>query len=101
MDESLTPPPDESASAPVEYERRVYVPHYEGWSAQIKTNWDKDYCYTKNPGEDYFHLLLCGEVYLANGEERLCLNCAKRRGVITDDRLYWQRGVRRAPPPAF
>ena len=101
MEESLTPQPDEPVSASVDNERRVYVPHYEGWTAQIKTNWDKDYCYTKTPGEDYFHLLLCGEVFLANGEERLCLNCAKRRGVITDDRLYWQRGVRRAPPPAF
>ncbi len=31
----------------------------------------------------------------------LCLNCAVRRSVATDDRLYWQRGARRAPPPAF
>ncbi len=99
MDESISQPLPVPAELAIE--RRVYVPHFEGWSARIKTSWDKDYCYTKNPSEDYFHLLLCGEVYLENGEERLCLNCARRRGVTTDDRLYWQRGVRRAPPPAL
>jgi hypothetical protein len=99
MDESITPEP--APASKIEYERRIYVPHFEGWTAKIKTSWDKDYCYSKNPGEDYFHLLLCGEVYLENGEERLCLNCAVRRSVATDDRLYWQRGARRAPPPAF
>ena len=99
MDESNSPPTPE----PIDFatERRMYVPHFEGWSARIKTNWDKDYCFAKNPGEDYFHLLLCGEVFLENGAERLCLTCAQRRGVATNDRLYWQRGVRRAPPPAL
>ncbi len=76
-------------------------PAFRGLDRQDQDQLDKDYCYSKNPGEDYFHLLLCGEVYLENGEERLCLNCAVRRSVATDDRLYWQRGARRAPPPAF
>lgn len=73
---------------------RLYVPHPEGWKAQIKVGWEKHYCYAKNPGEDYFHLILNGEIFLSNGDEKLCLRCAARQGIITTDRLYWQHQPR-------
>lgn len=73
---------------------RLYVPDSEGWSAAVKQDSEKVYCYQKNPGEDYFHLILSGELYLVNGTEKLCLRCALRRGVVTHDRLYWQHRVR-------
>lgn len=78
---------------------RLYVPDPEDWQARVKYDSLKAYCYQKNPGEDYFHLILAGEIYLQNGDEKLCLRCALRRGVITTDRLFWQHRVRRVKSP--
>lgn len=69
---------------------RLYLPDTEGWSARVKNGWDKLYCFYKLPGQDYFHLLMGGEVYLERGEEVVCLMCALRRGIVTTDRLNWQ-----------
>ena len=69
---------------------RLYLPFPEGWQAHVKIGWEKDYCYAKNPGEDYFHLIMSGEIFVQNGDEKLCLTCAYRQGVITTDRLNWQ-----------
>ena len=71
---------------------RVYVAHPEGWSAHVKRSWDKEYCFQKRPGEDYFHLLMHGEVYLEHDEERYCLQCALRRGILTHNRVNWVKG---------
>ena len=69
---------------------RMYVPKAEDWQAHLKQGWEKEYCYSKNPGEDYFHLLMNGEIYLQRGNEKYCLHCALRLGHITQDRHYWQ-----------
>lgn len=69
---------------------RLYFRHPDGWSARVKQGWDKLYCFYKQPGQDYFHLLMGGEIYLERGEEVICLMCALRRGLITTDRLNWQ-----------
>lgn len=74
------------------HDARLYVPFAEGWTAHIKTDYGKDYCFFQNPGEDYFHLLLGGEIYLQRGTEQCCLSCALRHGFATSDRLYWQHG---------
>ena len=71
---------------------RLYAPRPEGWEAHLKHGWDKEYCFSKGPDEDYFHLLLNGEIYLQRDTEKYCLNCALRLGLLTTDRLYWQRG---------
>ena len=57
----------------------------------IKRDFAKLYCHAKAPGEDFYHLLTGGELYLDNGESKLCLNCAVRAGVLTTDRQHWQR----------
>ena len=72
---------------------RLYVPEIAGWRAQIKTTWDKFYCFAKNPGEEYYHLLLQGEIFLQHGDEMYCLNCARRMGIVTTDRQFWQKSV--------
>lgn len=81
---------------------RLYIPAPEGWRAQLKTNWDRLYCFGKNPGEDFHHLLLHGEIYVARGDEVYCLRCARRAGFITSERLNWQRreatGISITPP---
>uniref|UniRef100_A0A7C2NVP4 Uncharacterized protein n=1 Tax=Schlesneria paludicola TaxID=360056 RepID=A0A7C2NVP4_9PLAN len=76
---------------------RLYIPDAADWRAVVKQDSDKIYCYQKNPGESHFHLILNGEVYLQGADEKLCLRCALRRGVATQDRLYWQHRVRRQP----
>lgn len=71
---------------------RLYVPHPEGWTANIKRSSDKEYCYFKSPGEEYFHLLVIGEIYVERNGERLCLNCALRHAELTRNRTHWKRG---------
>lgn len=77
-----------------EADARLYVPDAEGWQARLKQGWQKEYCYAQYPGDDHFHMLLNGEIYLqrVNEHEKYCLTCALRLGIVTPDRLYWQRG---------
>lgn len=77
------PPPD----------TRLYVPDNEDWNVHIKRDSERTYCYAKFPGEDWFHLLLTGEIYVSRQHERYCLRCALRMGFLTDDRLFWQHRV--------
>lgn len=72
-------------------DQRVYVPDHEGWEARIKSDSTREYCYFKTPGEDFFHLLMVGEIYLQRGHEKCCLNCAHRQGFATPERLHWQQ----------
>ncbi len=83
-----------------EFDARLYLPDPAEWEAGIKQDSEKVYCYQKNPGDDFFHLILNGEIYLKSGNEKLCLSCALRRGVVTQDRLHWQHRVKpvKAPP---
>jgi hypothetical protein len=85
---------DGAPAPPAPRECRMYVPEPEIWSARVKVGWEKEYCYARMPGQDYLHLLLSGEIYLQNKDEKLCLTCAFRRGIITEDRLYWQNRPR-------
>lgn len=70
---------------------RLYLREPAGWEAKIKRGGEKLYCYQQHPGEDFFHLILGGEIYLQQNELKLCLTCAMRRGLLTRDRLHWQR----------
>lgn len=85
-----TPAENDSTSV----DRRLYLPTPEGWEIKIHSG-PRDYCYYRNPGEEWFHLLIDGELYLEYGNERICLNCACRQGILVEDRLYWQMGRRR------
>ncbi|SFH61734.1 hypothetical protein [Planctomicrobium piriforme] len=74
---------------------RLYVPEPTGWKAQILTSGEKVYCFAKNPGEDYYHLILDGEVFMQKGNEIFCLRCALRQNILTRDRLFWQHRVKK------
>jgi len=76
-----------------ESDPRLYVSSSEGWHAHLKHGWEKEYCYLQNPGEDFFHLLVNGEIYLQRGHEKFCLKCALRRGIVSNDRMNWQYGA--------
>ena len=71
---------------------RLYVAQRVGWEAHIKRTAEKEYCYLQSSGDEHFHLLMGGEIYLQRGDEKFCLDCALRHGYITTDRLHWQRG---------
>lgn len=71
---------------------RLYLPKHNGWSAQIKQNWEQEYCYSKFPGEDWFHFLANGEIFIVRGTEKFCLTCALRLNILTRNRLFWQKG---------
>lgn len=78
-------------SAGGENDIRLYVPHAEGWTAHVKPTSEREYCYFKSPGEDHFHLLMMGEIYLERNGEKSCLNCALRHGGVSRDRMHWKR----------
>jgi hypothetical protein len=73
--------------------RNLYVPEQEEWHVHIKRDSEKIYCYAKLPGEDWFHMLLNGEIYVSRQHEKYCLRCALRHGYLTEDRLFWQHRV--------
>ena len=78
---------------------RLYVTDPEAWQVVVKPDSDRMYCYQKHPGEDYFHVIASGEIYLIGGDEKLCLKCALRRGVVTQDRQHWQTRTARGVTP--
>ncbi len=82
------------AAAGTKIDRRLYFPDAEGWECRVKSG-PREYCSRRNLGEEWFHLLLDGELFLQFDEEKVCLNCAYRSGLLTDDRLFWQKGQRR------
>ncbi len=72
-------PPTENALSRAS---RLYV--YEpGWRVSIKRGSHREFCYMMAPGQDYYHRLQDGELFLYHGDERLCLSCAVRRGIIS------------------
>ena len=73
-------------------DRRLYVPHPDNWAVRVKPSFDREYCHAKFPGEPHYHLLMGGEVHVDNGEQKFCLTCALRLGLVTLDRTYWQKG---------
>lgn len=72
---------------------RLYVPDHNDWDVQIKRDSERIYCYAKLPGQDWFHLILNGEIFVSRQHERYCLRCALRLNYLTQDRLFWQHRV--------
>lgn len=102
LEEDEVPPADfiqrdqatESTAQPTRRDHRLYLPKHSGWEAVIKQTWEQEHCYAKSPGEDWFHLLANGEVYVQRGSEKYCLTCALRLKILTRNRLFWQKGTR-------
>jgi hypothetical protein len=74
---SLGDRPDFAEAIPHLY---VFEP---GWRVSIKRGSHREFCYAMAPGQDYYHRLLDGELYLHHGDEKFCLSCASRRGIIS------------------
>lgn len=76
---------------------RLYMAE-PGWRIGVKAGNDREFCYTMTPGQDFYHRLLDGEIFLYRHDEKLCLACASRRGLLVGEprRL---REVVISPPP--
>ena len=48
----------------------------------MKAGSDREFCYMMMPGQDFYHRLLDGEIFLQRHDEKLCLACASRRGLL-------------------
>jgi hypothetical protein len=68
---------DDSSVVP----RRMFV-FERGWAAGVKSGSHRELCHMMAPGQDFYHRLCDGEVYVYQGTEKLCLACAFRRGLI-------------------
>lgn len=66
-----------------------------GWTIALKAGSDREFCHSMAPGEDAYHRLSDGELYLRSPEEKLCLPCADRRGLLQ----YEPRGLRNPVRP--
>ena len=73
-------PPEES-DGDIIPPRRMYLLE-PGWRIGIKNGSHREFCYVMAPGQDFYHRLLDGEIFLHRDDERLCLACAVRRGLI-------------------
>jgi hypothetical protein len=84
--ESRPSDPGPAQSSPPQ---RLFL-HEPGWTVALKLGSERVFCYQMAPGQDYYHRLLDGEIYIHHGDERLCLACAERRGLMS----YEPRGLR-------
>src|SRR5438105_1866588 len=75
---AFSPTPQAPGSSP----RRLFL-FESGWRIELKSGSDREFCYMMAPGQDYYHRLLDGEIYLARSDEKLCLACAQRRGLLS------------------
>jgi hypothetical protein len=71
-------PPDFASAGP----RRLFL-NEPGWRIGQKIGSEKTYCFMMTPGQDFYHRLLDGEIFVSNAEERICLACAERRGLLS------------------
>ena len=71
----------EDALAPA---TRIFI-FEPGWTVQVKRGNEREFCHIMAPGQDYYHRLRDGELYLQRAEDRICLACATRRGIITHE----------------
>ena len=79
--QSPAPEPASGSAAPPAAQRLFL--HEPGWSVALKIGSERTFCYQMATGQDYYHRLLDGEIYIHHGDERLCLACAERRGLLS------------------
>ncbi len=64
--------------------RRMFL-FEKGWTIGLKTDSHREFCYQMAPGQNYYHRLQDGEVYLQRDVEKLCMACAARRGLLASE----------------
>lgn len=54
-----------------------------GWRVGMKVGSEREFCHAAAPGQDYYHRLMDGELFIHHNDDKLCLPCASRRGLLT------------------
>ncbi len=54
-----------------------------GWRVGMKVGSEREFCHSTAPDQDHYHRLMDGEVFLYRGDDKLCMPCASRRGLVT------------------
>ncbi len=76
--------------------RRLFV--FEGgWRAGVKSGSHREFCHMMAPGQDFYHRLVDGEIYLVRDSEKVCLPCAARRGLVAFERKTLRDAVMAVP----
>jgi hypothetical protein len=79
-------PAAEAAGLPEGPVREAVVPRVfvrePGWQIAVKVGSERAFCYFIAPGEDYYHRLADGEVFLHRGDVKICLPCADRHDLL-------------------
>jgi hypothetical protein len=81
-DPQSTPSPDVDDRDTTTTPSRLFL-FESDWRISVKTDSQRAYCYMRAPGQDFYHSLLDGEIFLSRGEQRYCMSCAIRRGLIS------------------
>ncbi len=76
---------------------RMYLAE-PGWRIGVKAGSDREFCYMMTPGQDFYHRLLDGEIFLHRHDEKLCLACASRRGLLVAEPRRLRELVFTPPP---
>lgn len=61
---------------------RIFI-REPAWRVGVKVGSDRVFCHAIAPGEDHYHRLVDGEIFVRNGDEKLCLRCAARKGMLS------------------
>ena len=54
-----------------------------GWRVVLKVGSDRLFCYMTQPGDAHYHRIVDGEIHLVRDDEKVCLPCAERRGLLS------------------
>jgi len=66
-----------------------------GWRIARKSNSEREFCHNIAPGDETYHRLSDGELHVVSHDEKLCLPCADRRGLLR----FEPKGLRGKPAP--
>lgn len=70
-----------------------------GWKVGLKQASDREFCFNVHPGEEAHHRLAAGEMYIFSADEKLCLPCADRRGLLVYEPKPLRKTVVALPVP--
>jgi hypothetical protein len=64
-----------------------------GWKVGHKHDSQREFCFQVYPGDDSHHRIAVGEMFVYSPDERLCLPCADRRGLIQFEPLALRNAI--------
>lgn len=83
--EPREPDRDETEQPPAQASLTRLFVREPGWRIAVKVGSEREYCYMTHPGQDHYHRLLDGEIYCFHADEKLCMPCAVRRGLLATE----------------